>query len=322
MDNKQIYKKTLGFSLRRVLWDIISLALLAGMCTLGYMIGERANGSGPIGLLIGAVVGLILLALISRFISYALKAGQIAMMTRGVTEGTLPDNVYREGKKVVKERFATVAVFFAITGAIRGIFNQIGRGITKLGENIGGETGGAVGSAVSSIMQTIIAYLCDCCLGWVFFRKDVKPAKAACEGAVLYFKHGKTFFRNMGRVFGMGLASLILIGGAFGGLFYWILSGHPEFYQSMATWMTENLTDSTSRFAELLTNPAALPIIFAAIGGIVIWGIIHSVFIRPFVLVGVLRNFIESGKDQIPSEASFSLLDSRSPKFRKLHSQL
>ncbi len=321
MDNKQIYKKTLGFSLRRVFWDIISVVLLLGAGTLGYFLGEKYAQNGPIGLLIGAVIGIVALILITRFISYALKAGQIAMMTRGVSEGELPDDVIREGKKVVKERFATVAAFFAITGVIRGIFNQIGRGITKLGESIGGDTGGAIGGAVSSVMQTIVNYLCDCCLGWVFYRKEVKPARAACEGAVLFFKHGKTFAKNMGRVFGMGLVSLLGIGGVFGVISYLILKGQT-FYEPLAAWMTENLTDTSSRLAQILINPKALPIAFAALIGIIVWAIIHSVFIKPFVLVGVLRNYIDSGKNDIPSEESFKVLDSKSPKFRKLHQEM
>ncbi len=321
MDNKQIYKKTLGFSLRRVFWDIISVVLLLGAGTLGYFLGEKYAQNGPIGLLIGAVIGVVALILITRFISYALKAGQIAMMTRGVAEGELPDDVIREGKKVVKERFATVAAFFAITGVIRGIFNQIGRGITKLGESIGGDTGGAIGGAVSSVMQTIINYLCDCCLGWVFYRKEVKPARAACEGAVLFFKHGKTFAKNMGRVFGMGFVSLLGIGGVFGVVSYLILKGQT-FYEPLAAWMTENLTDTSSWLAQILSNPKTLPIAFAALIGIIMWAIIHSVFIKPFVLVGVLRNYIDSGKNDIPSEESFRMLDSKSPKFRKLHQEM
>ena len=321
MDNKQIYKKTLGFSLRRVFWDIISVVLLLGAGTLGYFLGEKYAQNGPIGLLIGAVIGVVALILITRFISYALKAGQIAMMTRGVAEGELPDDVIKEGKKVVKERFATVAAFFAITGVIRGIFNQIGRGITKLGESIGGDTGGAIGGAVSSVMQTIINYLCDCCLGWVFYRKEVKPARAACEGAVLFFKHGKTFAKNMGRVFGMGFVSLLGIGGVSGGIAYFILKGQT-FYEPLAAWMTENLTDTSSWLAQILSNPKTLPIAFAALIGIIVWAIIHSVFIKPFVLVGVLRNYIDSGKNDIPSEESFRMLDSKSPKFRKLHQEM
>lgn len=320
MDNKQIYKKTLGFSLRRLLWDVISLVLFLALCTLGFMLGEKLIKNSVIGLVIGAIIGLVAVILISRFVSYMLKAGQIAMMTRGVTEGELPDNVIAEGKKAVKERFLTVAAYFAVTNVIKGIFNQIGRGITKVGESIGGDTGGAIGGAVSSVMQTIVNYLCDCCLGWVFYRKDVKAAKATCEGAVLFFKHGKTFAKNMGRVFGMGLVSLLLIGGVFTGVFYAILHaiGDLPLYTDVAAFFAEN----ESKLAQILSNPATLPIAFSILGGVIVWSILHSVFIRPFVLTGVLRNYLESGMNDIPSEASFAMLDSKSDKFRKLHQEM
>lgn len=321
MNNKEVYRKTLGFSLRRVLWDVLALVLLLGAGTLGYLIGDKAAKNGPIGLLIGGLIGLVLVIIVVRFVSYLLKAGQIAMMTRGVTEGELPDNVIAEGKKVVRERFATVAVYFAVTRAIKGIFLQIGRGVTKLGESIGGETGGTIGSAVSSVMQTIVNYLCDCCLGWIFYRKDVKPTKAALEGSVLYFKHGKTLFKNMGRVFGIGLASLLLIGAPFAAIFYLILK-NQAFIAPLAQKIAEELEDSTSSFAQFLTNPATLPIVFAVAGGLIVWSILHSTFIKPFVLVGVLRNYIESGKNDIPTEESFAALDAKSSKFRKLHDKL
>lgn len=38
-------------------------------------------------------------------------------------------------------------------------------------------------------------------------------------------------------------------------------------------------------------------------------------------LTGVLRNFINSGINDVPTEASVSFLDSKSDKFRKLHQQ-
>lgn len=322
MDNKQLYKKTLGFSVRRLLWDAISLVLLLGLATLGFILGEKLIQSGLIGLLIGAVVGIIVAVLISRFVSYLLKAGQIAMMTRGITEGELPDNVIAEGKKVVKSRFGTVAAYFAITNVIKGIFNEIGKGLTKLGQSIGGDTGGAVGSAVSSAIQTVVSYLCDCCLGWVFYRSEVKAAKATCEGAVLFFKHGKTLAKNMGRVFGMGLVSLLLIGGVFTGIFYAILSTQQQALYGVYQKVAEVMQGTEGRLAEILSNPATLPIAFSILGGIIIWSFIHSTFIRPFVLTGVLRNYLESGMNDIPPEESFTLLDSKSPKFRKLHNEL
>ena len=320
MDNKTIYKKTLGFSLRRLLWDFISLILILGVATLGFVLAEKKWDNGLIGLLIGAILAIIVMAIITHFISYALKAGQIAMMTKGITDGELPDNVIAEGKKVVKQRFKTVAAYFAITGVIKGIFNQIGKGITKVGEGIGGEAGGAIGSTISSILQTIVSYLCDCCLGWVFFRSTVSASKATCEGAVLFFKHGKTFGKNMGRIFGIGLISFVLIVGVVGGIAYLILSTQSGALSGVYTEIAQWVQESDSSITWL--NTTTIPLFFAALGGIIIWSFIHSTFIRPFVLVGVLRNYIESGKNDIPAEDSFELLDAKSPKFKKLHGEI
>ena len=321
MTNGQIYRKTLGFSVRRLLWDVLAVLLFFALSAVGFIIGDRIRENGPIGLLIGAVIGLIAMIVILRFVSYLFKAGQIAMMTRAITEGELPDDVIAEGKRAVRERFVTVAVFYALANAVKGIFNQIGKGLTKVGQSIGGDTGGAVGNTVSSILQTIVRYLCDCCLGWVFYRKEVKSARAACEGAVLFFRHGKTFVRNMGRVFGMGIASFLVIGGVFTAVFYPIAARYPEFYESLAATIAAE-AEGEGWVYQLLQNPATLPVVFAAVAGIIVWSILHPVFVKPFVLTGVLRNYLESGMNEIPSEDSFFLLDSRSPKFRKLHGQI
>lgn len=322
MTNKEIYKKTLCFSVRQLIIGLISLVLFAGFCVAGYFIAEKAADKGLIGLAIGLVVGLIVAALISRFLIYRQKAAQIAMMTKGITEGTLPDNVYQEGKKIVKERFATLAALFAITAAIKAIFNQIGRGISSLGQTLGGDTGGAVGSAVSSAIQTMVAYLCDCCLGWVFFRSGVSAVKATCEGAVLFFKKGKALIKNVGRIFGMGLASLALIGGAVFGLSYLIFSRFGNAFSTLASEIAEGAARLETEAPDFLTNPATLTIACAGLLGVVIWSFVHTYFIRPFVLTGVLRNFLEAGMADIPTEESFSLLDSKSPKFAKLRKQL
>ena len=324
MDNKTIYKKTLVFSLKRVFWDVVCIAVILGFATLGYFILSRMGQNGYIGLAIGAIVGLIPVIIILRFVSYSLKAGQIAMITRAVTEGELPDNVVGEGKKVVRERFATVAIYYAATRVIKGIFNQIGQGISRVGQAVGGNAGGAVGDAVGSAISTLVNYLCDCCLGWVFYRKEVNAGKATCEGAVLFFKHGKTLAKNMGRVFGIGLLTLLLIGGIFTGIFYLIISSFSTNLSVFFDKVAEAMQNSSNPnwLTAILQNRATLPIAFAAIGGIIVWSIIHSTLIKPFVLTGVLRNYLESGMDEVPSEDSFKLLDSKSPKFKKLHESL
>ena len=322
MTNKEIYKRTLVFSLKRLLFDILSVLLLAALGAGGFFLADRLTDKGLIGLTVGLIIGIIALIFISRFVSYYFKAGQIAMMTRAVVEGELPDDVYAEGKRVVKERFATVAALFAVTGVIKGIFNQLGRLITKLGDSIGGDTGGAIGSAVSSAIQTLVGYLCDCCLGWVFFRKDQGAARSTCEGAVLFFRHGKTLARNAGRIFGMSLASLALIGGALFGVIYLILSRFPKAFAALAQEIIETGARLETEVPAALSDPKTLTLVVAAVGAVMIWSIIHGTFVRPFVLTGVLRNYIESGMNDIPSEDSFAELSKKSPKFAKLQSEI
>lgn len=54
----------------------------------------------------------------------------------------------------------------------------------------------------------------------------------------------------------------------------------------------------------------------------IVWSIIHGAFVRPFVLTGVLRNYLESGMADVPSEAAFNMLDGKSKKFAELHAQV
>ena len=314
MDNKEIYKRTLTFSLRRFLWDLGSIIVLVVFTAAGFVVADKLSGNGLIGLLVGMVIAIIAIAIASHFISYVFKAGQIAMMTKGVTEGKLPEDVYGEGKKIVKERFLTVAAYYAVTSAIKGIFNQLGRAITSVGESVGGDAGGTIGSTISSIIQTIVRYLCDCCLGWVFYRKDESSVKATMEGAVLFFKHGKTLAKNLGRVFGMGILSFLLIGGAFFGITYLVTMAFPDAFAELARMIAESGED----VPEFFTTAQGVMLSVAAIIGVVMWSILHSVFVRPFVLVGVLRNYIESGKSEKISEKDFDELDKKSSKFKKL----
>ena len=318
MSNKEIYSKTLGFSLRRLLFDVLAFVAIAVLGLIGFVITEKSADQGMIGLLIGSLIGIIIAVFVFRYVSYAFKAGQIAMITRFLTEGDVEGNVVSEGIRVVKERFLTVAAFYAATRIIKGIFNELGKVIINVGRSVGGSKGDSVGSAISSVIQVIVSYLSDCCLGWVFFRKDESSAKATCEGAVIFFKHGKTLAKNLGRVFGMGLASFVVIGGVFTGIFYGIANLFPEQFATLAAELAESGEEVPSFFA----TPQGAMLAASLIAAVILWNILHSVFVRPFILTGVLRNYLESGKNDTPDESSFALLDKTSGKFAKLHGQL
>ncbi|MBQ3352505.1 hypothetical protein IJG91_02525 [Candidatus Saccharibacteria bacterium] len=318
MDNKTVYKKTIGFSIRSLLWDLLATIIFVGCMVAGFFILEKTSSLGLLGLGVGAIVGGIFAYLILHFIGYAYKAGQIAMMTKAVSEGKLPEDTIGEGKKIVKERFGTVAAYFAITGVIKGIFRQIGNGITAIGNAVGGDAGGTIGGTISAVIETIVAYLCDCCLGWVFYRKDEKASKATLEGAVIFFKHGKTLAKNLGRVFGISIISFILIGGIFFGISWLIMQAFPNLFSSLSAAIAE-ISENVPAWA---SDTTTLTLVCAGLTGIVMWSIIHSTFVRPFILVGVLRNFIKSGIEDKPSEKSFDELDEKSKKFKELHAKI
>lgn len=320
MDNKSIYKKTIGFSLWRVLWDLLATVAFFGFTIAGVIIADKAANSALIGLAIGAVLGGVAAWLILHFVAYTYKAGQIAMMTEGVVTGKLPENTIKAGKKVVKERFSTVAAYYFVTGAIKGIFQQIGAGITAVGQVVGGDAGGTVGSTISSIINTIVAYLCDCCLGWVFYKKDEKATQATLEGAAIFFKHGKTLIKNLGRIFGISLISFLAIGGVFFGITWLILQAFPDAMPALSQAIAD-FADGSSEIPEFLSDATTLALICSGIVGVIMWSILHSTFVRPFILVGVLRNFINSGKAEKITSEDFSALDKKSKKFAKLHAE-
>ena len=150
----------------------------------------------------------------------------------------------------------------------------------------------------------------------------MKSTKATCEGAVLFFKHGKTFAKNMARVFVFAIVSLLLIGGIFFGIAFLIFRQFPDLFNNLAREIAEAATRNSSKIPDFLKDPNTLIIAAAVLVGVIMWSIIHSVFIRPYVLIGVLRNYIASGIKDIPSEESFAALDAKSKKFKKLHSEL
>ena len=316
MTNFQIYRKTLSFSLLMFLVDLLAIAIVGGCVTAGFFIGDSINNEYgfAIGLMLGLVIGIILATLVNVFITNRIKAAQISMMVKGVIEGTLPDHTFNAGFEEIKGRFGRITGFYFITRAIKGIFRQLGRGFNRIGRAVGGQTGDAVTSAVDSAIRTLVGYLCDCCLGWILFRKDQNVAKAGCEGAVIFFKHGKTLIRNVGRIFGMGFLSLLIFGGAIFGLSYFIFTLMPGMFENLSNVITGGASDVPT----WASDPNMLMIYIAAIIGIVLWSVLHSVLIRPFILVGVMRNYMAAGQKDMPKESDFQELAHKSPRFAKL----
>ena len=53
MTNTEIYKKTLGFSVRRMLWDILAVLGAVVLTGAAFWIAEKTSDKGLIGLAVG-----------------------------------------------------------------------------------------------------------------------------------------------------------------------------------------------------------------------------------------------------------------------------
>ena len=95
----------------------------------------------------------------------------------------------------------------------------------------------------------------------------------------------------------------------------------PNVFEGLAAEIAEAMASGEAEDMEFLTNAQNLMLIVSGVGGVIMWSIIHSVFVRPFILVGVLRNYIESGKQEKVSQEDFDKLDEKSAKFKKLHAK-
>lgn len=317
MGNVEIYRKTLRFSVMRLLVTILGIFIIVALPLATFLvtagIGEVACA---VATFVAFIVGIVVFVLIIRYCGYLFTAAQVAMITEGVSKGTLPEDVYAAGKQAVKRRFVTASVYFALWSITKAITNQITAGLNALGRvaDAGNNAGPAstVAGIVSTVISVVLEYLNYCSLGWVFLNADQSPFKSTCDGAVVYFQNWKTLLQNAGKVIGITAVSLVVIGGAFFGLGYLAFGSIPS--------LTAVLADIDA--AATLDDGSAVPpgtslIILCVIVALLLWSGIHSAFVKPFILISVMRRYIEAGLANPPKVDLYGKLAGMSAGFRK-----
>jgi hypothetical protein len=134
MSNFEIFRRTFTFSWQRLFVYLIGIAVMAACTIAGYLF----QPDDVIGLGIGICDRSHYLRPDRSLCCLSAQAAQIAMITKAVVENELPEHVSKEGKAIVKKRFVTVSVYYAITGTIRGIFGELTKGLNSLASG-GGE---------------------------------------------------------------------------------------------------------------------------------------------------------------------------------------
>ena len=134
---------------------------------------------------------------IMRYVGYLVRVGHIAVVAEAVTTGKIPDNQVEYGKKMVQERFLTANVFFVVD-------RLVDRSVKQL-QNVFGRAGGILGNipglkiAMSfgkMVIGISLKYIDDCCLGYIFYKKDQGVFKSATDGVVIYAQNWKKLLKT------------------------------------------------------------------------------------------------------------------------------
>ncbi len=198
MTSKQLFSKSMPFCMAKLglgaatlLIDGILLALLMG---IGWLFGD--GGLVVCFCIWLAVIPAVRFALM-HYVGYLVKAGHIAVIAEACRTGQFPENQVDYGKKMVKERFATSNIYFAVDKLISGAVKQIQRGIEKVAGALDFIPGmSAVAGLAKFFVDISLGYVDECCLGWTFYNKEQGAFKSAADGVVIYAQNWKALLKN------------------------------------------------------------------------------------------------------------------------------
>ena len=211
MNTRDIYFKTINFVWIKLLLGTITLIisgiLLAIFLGLGLLFGD---GVSFVMVLIWLGATGIVRFIIMHYIGYLVKAGHIAIITTAITTGKVPENQFEVGKEMVKERFVTSNVYFAVDKMVAGAVKQLQNVLDRAGGFLRGVPGiDAVMGAGKLFISISLGYIDECCLGYTFYKKEQNVFKSAADGVVIYAQNWKEILKSAAVTTAMVIALLI-----------------------------------------------------------------------------------------------------------------
>ena len=299
MKNRQIYAKTLTFSFWRMVYSLLGVLALIVLPVIAGLLTYSNMTVFAIAVIAALVAGVVLNFLLSRYASYMITCGQIAMIERGLTTGEMPKDVFKAGKAAVKERFVTANVYFVLKG-ITSVVNKL------TGDGKGDSAVGTIGDLVSLGIAVVLEYVNYCSLAWVFHKKEQNAFKSTCDGAVIYFQNWKTLLGNVGKILGITVLSLAVI------CLPLIVGGMVLFIGVEPIAMVCEMVDTVFEL-ELGT----VSMMAAMVVGIMLWCGLHGAFVKPYIMVSVMRSYIAAGDANPPKVDIYGKIADISKSFKK-----
>lgn len=242
MTAKKVFCKTLVFSwvklglgLLNILIAVVLFAILMGISVL-----FGSEGATVIMFLIWlAVIGVVNFVL-NHYIGYLVKAGHVAVIATAFKTGTVPADPLNTGKAMVKARFGTSNIYFALDKLIAGSVKQLQRTLGRITDGLLGSIPGMDGvkKLMNMFLDISLGYIDECCLGYTFYHPEQNAYKSAADGVVIYTRNWKILLKNAAKTTLIVILSIVVATLVafimFGGLFHLLgWSGFVAFVLSL-----------------------------------------------------------------------------------------
>ena len=227
MTAKEVFSKTLvfgwiklGLGLLNILIAVVLFAILMGISVL-----FASEGVGAVMFFIWLGVVGVVNFILNHYIGYLVKAGHVAVIAMAFKTGTVPADPVATGKAMVKERFGTSNVYFALDKLIAGSVKQLQRALGRLTSGLLGAIPGADGvkNVMNMFLDISLGYIDECCLGYTFYHPEQNAYKSAADGVVIYAQNWKTLLKDAAKTTLVVILSVVIVTLVvfviFGGLF-------------------------------------------------------------------------------------------------------
>lgn len=181
MKANEVYAKTMKF-----VWLKLALGMaviLASVLPGAIMFGIAAAIGGEtfgIMLFLWMLITVGGFGTVQHFLGYVLKAGHVAAVTEIVKTGNVPEDVFKYGTDIVKQKFPTAAAYYALDSLMTGAVNQINKGIDVVGNLLGKIPGmeNIVGF-LKTFVNIALGNVDECCLAYTFYKEEQSAFKSA-----------------------------------------------------------------------------------------------------------------------------------------------
>src|SRR5690625_1865958 len=200
LQDKKPFKTAVGLITRTVPFLFLNLAVygaffvgtliwLAVFGGLAYLFAERVPLIAIIAFIIGIGGPWPLLRLFRRYVLYLVQGAHIAVATKMLLQGELPDGKGQiaYGRDMVKQLFRDVSILFAIDRLVDGTVKAFTRTFVRIVDML--PLGGAVSSIArigASIVNRSLSYVDEAILSYAIAKDQPNVWRSGRHGLILY----------------------------------------------------------------------------------------------------------------------------------------